>query len=221
MLKKSRIEINAPKDVLMIHNYLDKKTCKKLIKYADSQPTQDTGIVNYEKTNTDTIVFEKDPGRITHQIKIDGVQDTIIKIFNDIYCERLAKFYNVNFEWYEQPQILKYPVGGKYGYHADADHWLPQIEKWARVQDRDYSVLLYLNEEYEGGELHLFHQDYKIKPTTGMLVAFPSHNGFLHSVLPTTSGIRYVIANWGAIVGSQRARNEVPYKSVYLGQKNI
>jgi predicted 2-oxoglutarate/Fe(II)-dependent dioxygenase YbiX len=90
-----------------------------------------------------------------------------------------------------------------------------------RSQDRDYSVLLYLNEEYEGGELEFVNQKYRFKPKTGMLVGFPSGHEYLHAALPTTSGIRYVIVSWAAIIGSPRVRQLPPYASVFVRQKRF
>ena len=78
---------------------------------------------------------------------------------------------------------------------------------------RDFASIVYLNDDYEGGELHLVEQNYTIKPKPGMLVAFPSDHKFLHAALPTTSGIRYVIVSWAGIVGSPRVMPEVMKKS--------
>jgi predicted 2-oxoglutarate/Fe(II)-dependent dioxygenase YbiX len=192
-----------------------------LTQYADSQTYTDLDVVDPEKSTMDTIVTLKDEGRITHHVDIDGMAYQIISIFNDMHCNRMAPFYDVNFEWYERPQILRYPPGGKYNQHADADHWVAEKDEWVRVQDRDYSVLLYLNDQYEGGELELVNQKFSIKPKPGMLLAFPSDHRYLHAALPTRSGIRYVIVSWAAIVGSRRVRKQMPYASVYIRQKRL
>jgi hypothetical protein len=213
------IDRNAPQEVLVIYDYIDRATCDRLARYADAQTYTELDVVDPTKSTKDVLVTQKDEGRITHHVHIDGMAYEILTIFNDIYCKRLASFYNVDFEWYERPQILRYPAGGKYNQHADADHWVADEDKWVRVQDRDYSVLLYLNDEYEGGEIQLINQDYTVKPKPGMLLAFPADYRFLHAALPTTSGIRYVIVSWAAIVGSKRVRPQMPYASVFVRQK--
>ncbi len=207
---------DAPEGVLMIENYLDMATCAQLVAYADQQAYSDLHVVDYENTDAQKIATKKDDSRITHHVHIDGVACTMLNLFNDIYCNYLAPFYGVKFEWYERPQILRYPVGGKYHQHADSEQWLAENDTWEKVHDRDYSVLLYLNNNYEGGELALINQGVKIKPSVGMLMAFPSDHNFLHAALPTTSGIRYAVVSWAAAMGVQRVRSTPPYASVYL-----
>ncbi len=217
--RQLNVDTSAPKDVLLIYDYIEKELCQSLARYADSQTFTDLTVVDYNQTTKDKVVTVKNEGRITNHVEIDGMAGDVLSIFNDIYCNRMAPFYNVNFEWYERPQILRYPAGGKYNQHADADHWLPEKNEWVRVQDRDYSVLLYLNDEYEGGEIHFVHQNFKMKPRPGMLLAFPSDHRFLHAALPTTSGIRYVMVSWAAALGTRRVRPQPPYASVFVRQK--
>lgn len=214
-----KIDPNTPPGVLIIDNYIDKPFCDILARYADSQAFSDLHVVNFEKSVGNTIATMPDHGRVTHHVDIDGMAGEILALFNDVYCNRLAAFYNVDFEWYERPQILRYPAGGRYNQHADADHWVAEKKQWQRVQDRDYSVLLYLNDAYEGGEIELVNQKFTVKPRPGMLLAFPSGHEFLHAALPTTSGIRYVIVSWAAVIGGKRMRPQMPYASIFLRQK--
>jgi Rps23 Pro-64 3,4-dihydroxylase Tpa1-like proline 4-hydroxylase len=64
---------------------------------------------------------------------------------------------------------------------------------------RTHTCNLYLNEcgtDYEGGELTFPERGLVIKPTSGMLVAFPSGRAFKHEVLPISSGVRYAVLSW-------------------------
>jgi predicted 2-oxoglutarate/Fe(II)-dependent dioxygenase YbiX len=209
---------DAPEGVLMIENYLSPQLCAQLVAYADQQAVSDLHVVDYDNTTAEQVATKKDDSRITHHVHIDGIAGAVLNIFNDVYCNFLSPYFGVKFEWYERPQILRYPVGGKYHQHADSEQWLADSDTWEKVHDRDYSVLLYLNNDYEGGELALINQGVKIKPSTGMLMAFPSDHQFLHAALPTTSGIRYAIVSWAAAMGVQRVRSAPPYASVYLRQ---
>ena len=216
--RKLDVECETPEGVLLIYKYINDKTCRTLMKYADSQAFSDLGVVDPEKSKKDRIVQLKSEGRITHHVHIDGKALEILNLFNDIFCRQMASFYNVDFEWYERPQILRYPPGGKYNQHADAEH--QENGEWVRAQDRDYSVLLYLNDQYEGGEIQLVNWDFTIKPKPGMMLAFPSDWRYLHAALPTTSGIRYAMVSWGAVVGSRRVHSQMPFASIYVRQKN-
>lgn len=213
------IDRQAPEGVLVIYDYVDRETCRMLATYADSQTFTELKVVDPRKSTSDKIVSFKHDGRVTHHVDIDGRARDILNIFNDIHCRQMAAFYDVDFEWYERPQILRYPPGGKYNQHADADHWAAERSEWVRAHDRDFSVLLYLNDEYEGGEVTLINQNFTVKPRPGMLLAFPSDHRYLHAALPTTSGIRYVIVTWAAVIGSKRVHKQMPYGSVFVRQK--
>jgi predicted 2-oxoglutarate/Fe(II)-dependent dioxygenase YbiX len=50
---------------------------------------------------------------------------------------------------------------------------------------------MYLNSDYEGGELYFPHFDYTYVPQYGDIVLFPSSYLFAHAALPVKSGIKY------------------------------
>jgi hypothetical protein len=52
---------------------------------------------------------------------------------------------------------------------------------------------LYLNEDFEGGQLEFLYKPYIIKPKTGMLISIPMTEDFTHRVTPVTSGIRHTM----------------------------
>jgi hypothetical protein len=58
------------------------------------------------------------------------------------------------------------------------------------------SVLIYLNDNYEGGEIVFPKQNIKIKPKSGMLIAFPGNEMYPHLVEPCYGDLRYTISLW-------------------------
>jgi predicted 2-oxoglutarate/Fe(II)-dependent dioxygenase YbiX len=58
------------------------------------------------------------------------------------------------------------------------------------------SALLYLNDDYEGGEITFPHIGFSQKPKAGSLIFFPSNFVFVHEVNAVTSGTRYALPNW-------------------------
>lgn len=54
------------------------------------------------------------------------------------------------------------------------------------------SVVFYLNDDYEGGELHFKDQDITIKAKSGDIVIFPSKTPFFHESKPVISGTKYI-----------------------------
>ena len=55
----------------------------------------------------------------------------------------------------------------------------------------DYGSILYINDDYEGGELFFPAYGMCIKPKSGTLVFFPSSDMYAHGVTEVISGIRY------------------------------
>ena len=61
---------------------------------------------------------------------------------------------------------------------------------------RDYTGLVYLNDNFTGGELVFPDRDVVIIPRPGLLVAFPSNHEFVHAVPKVLSGKRYSLPAW-------------------------
>lgn len=55
------------------------------------------------------------------------------------------------------------------------------------------SCVLYLNDDYDGGELAFNSLGFKIKPKAGDLIFFPSNYIFVHSSEPVNLGIKYSV----------------------------
>ena len=83
--------------------------------------------------------------------------------------------------------ILKYEKAGFLSEHIDHG-----------VSSRTLSVVLYLNDDYVGGEINFPHvgNGITIKPEAGSAIFFPSNFVFTHSVNEVSDGIRYSLPNW-------------------------
>lgn len=87
--------------------------------------------------------------------------------------------------------ILKYKEGDFYKVHSDYHNQFK----------RAISIILFLNNDYEGGNL-VFHnaKNYEkemiIKPGVGKFVMWPSGFMFPHSVEKVTKGERYALVSW-------------------------
>jgi len=88
--------------------------------------------------------------------------------------------------YHENYQMLKYPVGTEYKEHYDG----------STATGRSISAIVYLNDDYEGGEIEFPHFKVKIKPEPGMLILFPSNFAYAHIAHPVISGTKYAIVTW-------------------------
>ena len=82
--------------------------------------------------------------------------------------------------------LLRYSGGEQYGFHYDG----------GTGSKRSISVLIYLNDDYEGGEIEFPNFNLKIKPKAGTLILFPSNYAYGHIAHPVTSGTKYVVVTW-------------------------
>jgi hypothetical protein len=89
-----------------------------------------------------------------------------------------------------QTDFLRYDVNGHYHTHLDT-MLNPSMENCRKL-----TTLLFLNDDFEGGQLFLQVSAKKHYPfqKTGTVLVFPSF--LLHGVEPVTNGTRYSIVNW-------------------------
>ncbi len=58
------------------------------------------------------------------------------------------------------------------------------------------SAVVYLNDDYEGGETFFPGLGFRVRPELGLAIAFGSGAGHIHGVTPITRGERYMMATW-------------------------
>ena len=107
-----------------------------------------------------------------------------------LYVYYKAKFPKMASDTINQIDLLKYTPGGKYNVHTD--HY--------STTRRVLSVIINLNDNYEGGDLIFTDQKEKeikrLKLDKGSIVFFPSNFIYPHSIEPITKGTRYSIVAW-------------------------
>jgi len=111
------------------------------------------------------------------------------KIWNYVneYCSRIEKKMDLIVK---EINVLKYEVGGHYVAHTDHH----------RTEPRTLSFIFFLNDDYEGGDIHFFFPNEQnkmiIKKKAGRLIIFPSNFLYPHAVEPVTKGVRYTVVSW-------------------------
>lgn len=91
-------------------------------------------------------------------------------------------------------QLLKYEKGGCYKLHADRGSSKP--DKVNNLSKRMVSSVLYLNDDFEGGETNFPLQSAKVTPKLGSIVFFPSSYAYPHESLTIKEGVKYAIVSW-------------------------
>lgn len=97
-----------------------------------------------------------------------------------------AKKHDIDQLYHEGYNMLRYSGGQEYKAHADGQ----------TASGRAVSAIVYLNDDYEGGEVEFVNFGVKIKPKAGMLLLFPSNYPYTHIAHPVKSGTKYAIVTW-------------------------
>jgi predicted 2-oxoglutarate/Fe(II)-dependent dioxygenase YbiX len=116
--------------------------------------------------------------------------------------DRIARAVGVPVEHFEVAKLLHYNPGEAFARHSDFFHaWMTE-EIEARGQ-RVATFLIYLNDEYEGGETEFVEVGYKFKGRKGDALLFINvdRDGAadpmsLHAGQPTTRGEKWVLSQW-------------------------
>lgn len=88
--------------------------------------------------------------------------------------------------WHEGYSVLKYKENQEYKAHYDG----------GTLIGRAVSAILYLNSDFEGGEIEFVNFGIKIKPQPGMLILFPSNYAYKHIAHPIKTGTKYALVTW-------------------------
>ena len=170
-----------------IKNFITKEHCSILLETIKSgvklMPAKIGTIVDFNKAKRDSNISF---------IPLDSLPE-IKQELQSVLSEKIkVKGYKIDFE-NQQVQFTEYQKGGHYTWHQDSS---PR-----EFSDRYCSLVIQLNDEYEGGELQLKEFDIEGKEIiltfekgVGNLFVFLSST--THRVAPIIDGNRYSLVSW-------------------------
>lgn len=146
-------------------------------------------------TSSDTVVEE---ARNCLDFKISSVNlgprdsenstlyDMHERCFQSIFsvAQDYGKYWGVGLNYFESFNFVKYDGPGTH-FKIHADHGPAYVTTT--------SIVAYLNDNYEGGEIYFPRFDLTIKPEPGDVVIFPSTYVYEHASQPMISGAKYSI----------------------------
>jgi predicted 2-oxoglutarate/Fe(II)-dependent dioxygenase YbiX len=197
--------------IMVADAFVPRTICDEIVHSVDPAGFRDAKIASGDETS---------PAKVDKAVRNVLAQDSpaarsrVNGTLQRIVDELVEPFYGLSVDYWESPDILLYPPGGFYSVHNDAENVAHDPERfvwyWRRTEDRDISVVWYLNEEFEGGELVFPLFELAVRPTAGMVVTFPSTHEYAHTAKPVMKGMRYVVATWMAAVGTPRVQATPP-----------
>lgn len=206
----------VPHGIEILENFLSPDECREWVRFAATRPSGRLTVIDWKAP--DPSVAEKlDDRRVTERVHMGDDRDQQLRdLVERIYVSTIASRLGRKFAWFESPQILKYNVGGFYQAHADADSYDTELRRWRHHLDRDISLLLYLNDEFDGGDLQFEYFNFRIQPKPGMLVWFPSDARYFHRANPVEAGTRYAVVSWAALADTIKVGDGLPNQAVLL-----
>jgi len=179
--------MNYQEYVVEIKNIISNNFIDKIIPLIDHKANKNLSVSSGVKTEIRDVQG--------YQLNFETPTNLFYWNFIKKEIERLYPYYKAKFPLMKsnkinQIDLLKYPTGGKYEIHTD--HFT--------IHPRHLSIILNLNDEYEGGDFIFTDQKHKevkrLKLGKGSIVFFPSNFMFPHKVEPITKGKRYSIVSW-------------------------
>lgn len=196
------INNGAPPGLFVVENFLPPAICAQIIAASDTIKGHEGRVVSHGEDGA----LEK---RLVDSRKVEDIPTGLLPMDIEMivrtgYQQFACRHFGVELDWFETPMILRYREGGEYYAHADAYNWAPEEKVWRRAFNRDYSLLVYLNENYEGGEIEFKYLNFRIKPRQGLLLCFPSDWRYAHAALPVKSGVKLTIVSFATAKGTPR-----------------
>ena len=167
-------------------------------------PEEAEYIIKIAKTKfkNSTIVSGKDESIRKSETAWFNRKEAVIK---DIF-ERLSKQFKFDLKNVEDLQVVRYTPGGFYNDHHDSccdnnDHCRDFAKKSGQ---RVLTILMYLNDEFEGGNTNFPNLSLNLKADKyGGIVFHPlelggsrCHPNSLHKGTPVTEGVKYICNIW-------------------------
>lgn len=129
----------------------------------------------------------------TSEMFLNGNID-LFRLYNQWYFKNIQKeiekFYKITTKSNGTVSIATWRIGDSLEPHADKEDEMGNPNPFP---DNDIASVIYINDDYEGGEIYFPIQDIKIKPSAGDLAFFPGDKNYLHGVTKILSGTRYTI----------------------------
>ena len=160
-------------------NFLSVDECESVLKRCLADLILVEGKTYSEKTKKfknlrkSEVAFIENPGSINDRIFLEINKNVSVKGFEPSV---------------ESFQFTKYSEGDYFDWHKDSNDTI--------YKDRFYTVVIPLNEEYDGGEFQLLVENKEIDlcQDRGNLFIFPANT--THRVKPIASGTRYSLVSW-------------------------
>lgn len=188
VMSKYNIKEIGSSNIYIIEDAFDQKICNDLIEYIN-------------KSELDYLIFSDTNNVQCYNVKNIEVNDmnTGIRNKTEELLMEITK-YNNRIKVIGQTMFELRKVYGETRLHQDGIFDIPiEIQENIKIKSvRSLTLVITLNDDYEGG-LYMFpNQNITIKPKRGTAILFPPYYTHVHSVTRIETGkFRYICSSWG------------------------
>ena len=188
----------APREILAIEYFLNRSQCE-LIRAAFNTSRGRLAANPVDPFWSDRLLWfdQIDPFAIGAKAVMQQARFVI--------AYRIAEHFGVEGRLYsDSQQLVLWNEGHSMPVHVDNAH--PDGSKHG-TPHRDFAAVLYLNEEFEGGEVFFPLQGVRLKPSTGLLIGFRGTAESPHGVTTVRKGERFTMPCWYSLDPSVAERS--------------
>ena len=186
-------------DIFLFEKAISKELCNQVINIIEKYPSWEEATIGINQ-NVDVSHRSNKVDYLTNRYGYNAelyYAHNTLGYYTKKVVEELNRFYYLQSGNYECSlfnsisgdegfQILKYNKDEEYLTHIDSSNKVKRV----------VSLIIYLNDNYIGGETTFIRQDIKLKGNTGDILAFPSNYCFPHRAEKIVSGTKYVMVTW-------------------------
>jgi predicted 2-oxoglutarate/Fe(II)-dependent dioxygenase YbiX len=166
----------------------DAKSCAGIVDYVKHLDDWGTAQVRNQVAPAKYVISVRPETRLAEILNSPytrKLHDQFDEKMNKIVKPLIKKILGVNLYEHSGTQFLRYPPGGHYIPHQDAS---------TDLLYRYFTVVCYLNDDFEGGHTWFPSLSHSVVPQAGKAVVFPSR--FYHCAKPVIRGEKFVIISW-------------------------
>jgi len=185
-------------NIKVVEDFISDEDCKTALDIINNLP------VNFEATHSYPIHNHREyRGPYKNENEFGERMGEKMKDFAE-------KLYGLKLERDQRFLYIVHPKGTYIDPHTDIldidnpdyenDTYESQLQRFPFLWSGHLSILVYLNDEYDGGELYFPELDYGVRPKKGMIIMFPGNLHYVHGVSPITDGVRYTLSQWSRFI---------------------
>jgi hypothetical protein len=185
---------NGPEMIGTLENFLTEEELQALNGFIRNNETWDVTQTHYNEDGT--VIYDSGywDGRVATYPTINQTSPETVQMIRSIVKRlkvEIDKFFNVSASP-TSPALVRWLPGNLQMPHADKE--LHEGDNAGKPNDfpwYDIATIIYLNDDYEGGELYFPNQGIQFKPKRGAAYFFPGDMNYIHGITTIESGIRY------------------------------